>query len=210
MSYKDIIKNQLPNGLYKDNGISGKELNVLGNALDDIQDEINKLEIELIVPTATNEGLKKSEFLIDIPTDLDLAIEQRRSIIIGKLRGQGTITKEAIIQIAKSYINEVEVIESYSNYNFTVELNSSNGFPYKLTRLYETIEDVQPAHLGSRFKLISTTSHTNYFGTGSVLGEKTTIYPYTPRSIESVGNINIATSINQSADTTTVYPKGVI
>ena len=37
-----------------------------------------------------------------------------------------------------------------------------------------------------------------------MLGEEVTIYPYTPKSIESLGEIDIATSISQSADTTTI------
>ncbi|QEK12702.1 DUF2313 domain-containing protein [Crassaminicella thermophila] len=157
MLYKEIIKNQLPDGLYKDNGINDKELNVLGKALDDIQNEIDKLEIELLLATATDEGLEKYEELLNIPTDILKPIDQRRSVIIGRIRGNATVTKDLIKSVAESYDKgTVEVIENFESYIFIIKFIDTRGIPPNIEDLKAAIEEIKPAHLAVEYEFTYT------------------------------------------------------
>lgn len=154
MSYKDIIKDQLPPGLYEDNdGLHSKEIKVTGNALDDIQNEIDKLEIELLIPTAVNEGIQKFEEFLGIPMDSEKPIDQRKSVIIGRLRGNATVTKDLIKSVAESYDKGiVEVIEYFDQYSFVVKFVDTRGVPPNIEDLKAAIEEIKPAHLAVKYE----------------------------------------------------------
>ncbi len=170
---------------------------------------LNSMSKQFFVVLADT-SLDRWEKELGIKINPNLSLAERRGKIISKLRSQGTVTKEAIKQIAQSFISDVDVVEDNENYRFEIILNSKIGFPYDLDSLYRSIEEVKPVHLESKYKLNSITSFDFFLGAFSMLGEEVTIYPYTPKSIESLGEIDIATSISQSADTTTIYPKGVL
>mgnify|MGYP001009127868 FL=1 len=79
--------------------------------------------------------------------------EFRRERIRAKIRGIGTVTKQMIEVVAKSYSNgEVEVIENPADYSFKIKFVGVRGIPANMADLTLTIEEIKPAHLAYTFE----------------------------------------------------------
>lgn len=155
MSYKEKMLELLPYGLYRDdkNTLNHKEMAVYGKLLDQLQEEINHLEAELIVETASDEGLRAMEVFLEIPTDPTKPPNQRRSAIIGRLRGNSTVTRELIKSVADSYDRgTVQVTEDFDQYAFQVKFIDTLGIPSNLEDLKRAIEEIKPAHLKALYE----------------------------------------------------------
>lgn len=107
---------------------------------------------QLYVDNATW-GLSRWEENLGINTDLNQSYEARREVIKAKLRGSGTVTKILIKNVAEAFSGgEVNIIENFSNYSFTVDFIGIKGIPSNMAGLIDSIEDIKPAHLGYSFK----------------------------------------------------------
>ncbi|HWP96400.1 MAG TPA: putative phage tail protein [Syntrophomonadaceae bacterium] len=74
--------------------------------------------------------------------------DQRRSVILSKLLGVGTVTLYMIKIVANSYENgAVEIDNHPETYSFIVRFMDVMGIPPNLTDLQNTIEEIKPAHL---------------------------------------------------------------
>ena len=83
---------------------------------------------------------------------MSLSYEQRREIIIAKIRGQGTTTAEMIRSVAEAFTGgEVEVIEDSPNYHFIVRFVGVYGIPRNMQAFISILEDIKPAHLWYTF-----------------------------------------------------------
>lgn len=88
----------------------------------------------------------------------DLDLEARRSRIKSKLRGQGTITIKLVKNVSESFTNgQVDVIEDFQNYCFTIKFISTRGIPPNIDDLKKSIEDIKPAHLEVIYEFTYTT-----------------------------------------------------
>lgn len=106
---------------------------------------------QCFVRTATW-GLVRWEQVLGITTNLFLTYEQRREVILAKMRGQETTTLEVIRRTALAFTGvKAEVIEDYANYCFTVKFVSAYGIPPNMQLLTDAIEEIKPAHLGFSF-----------------------------------------------------------
>lgn len=183
-------------------------LKVANIEIANIDNLIQDLYKQCFIKTATW-GLKFWEENLDIKTDINKSYEERRSIILAKLRGQGTTTKKMIQSVAQSFVDGiVEVIEKNQDYAFQINIESIKGFPYKLDSLYNGIDEIKPAHLGTEYNLKSTTKDRIRFASITRSAETITIYPWTPKETQVQGKIYISTSNNRTLETTTIYPKG--
>lgn len=107
---------------------------------------------QFYVETATW-GLANWERLVGVKTDESKPIDQRRSVVKGKLRGVGTVTVEMIKNVTESwYGGEVEVTQTPAQYLVTVEFTSSYGVPSNLGDVERALRDIIPAHLQIAFK----------------------------------------------------------
>lgn len=103
---------------------------------------------QCFVQTATW-GLLRWEEVYGIATNFSLSYEQRREIILAKMRGQGTTTVEMIQNTAIAFSGgEVEVIEDNAHYNFIVRFVGQYGIPQNMQAFKEMLEEIKPAHLG--------------------------------------------------------------
>lgn len=178
------------------------------------QYEIEKLTLNIkdllnqcFVETSTW-GIKYWENLLNIIPDDSKSIENRRSNVLARLRGEGTTSKEVIKQIAKSFISDVEVKEKNDDYSFEVYLKSRDGFSKMLELLYSAIEEVKPAHLKAKYKLIAINESFVYFGIAPMDGEILTSYPWSSSDVKSNGKANIQIIQNRSLESLMIYPKG--
>lgn len=116
-------------------------------AMQELRDDVSSQELQLVISTSTW-GLERHEQILGLPTDSKSSIEDRRSRIIAKLAGQGTVTKELIRHVALSFTNgEVEVIEHPEQYSFDVRFIGVLGTPPNMTDLSDALDEIKPAHL---------------------------------------------------------------
>ncbi len=128
--------------------------NALGVELDAVQSARDDCFLQLDVNTATW-GLDFWEEAYGIKKDVGKSYEFRRSRIISKMRGTGTVTAMMIKNVAESFSNgEVEVVEHPNQYRFDIRFVGIRGIPPNLDDLKAAIEDIKPAHLAAGYIII--------------------------------------------------------
>lgn len=117
-----------------------------------VKHDFSDLVDQCFVRTATW-GLLRWEEVYGITTNFSLSHEQRREIILAKMRGQGTTTVEMIRNAAIAFSGgEVEVIEDNPHYRFIVRFVGQYGIPRNMQAFKEMLEELKPAHLGYAFE----------------------------------------------------------
>lgn len=104
---------------------------------------------QFFVPSATW-GLARWEKIFGLPTDLSKTYEQRRAIIMSRIRGTGAVTPALIAIVASAFANgEVAVRENdpFTPYTIEVKFVGTRGVPNDLPALKEAIREILPAHL---------------------------------------------------------------
>ncbi|OOM80947.1 putative phage tail protein [Clostridium sp. BL-8] len=187
----------------RNSSIFNEIFNAHGQVLDKMGLDISDLFLQVLPQTATEWGLTFWEKRVGITTNTSKSIEERRAKILAKLNTKGTTTVEVIRQICKSFVSNVEVIQHNSDYYFEVNLLTATGFPYALDGLYDSVEIAKPAHLGVKYKLISTTESEIYYGLSAMTGECLTVYPWIAKNIETSGKIEEGISQNVGSESIT-------
>jgi len=132
-------------------------INSEGTELDNLETNTNDVLSQFFVETATW-GLDLWEQMLNIQSYVGKPYDQRRSAIISKLRGMGTVTVDLIKNVAESYAyGTVEVTEHPELYSFTIKFIDSRGTPSNLDDLKEAIKEIKPAHLGVVYEFTYTT-----------------------------------------------------
>ena len=128
--------------------------NVQQIEIDKLNADAKDLLNQFFVASATW-GLSRWEEFVGFNTDTGKSIEERRARILAKLRGQGTTTVQMLTNVCKAYVEDVSIVEHPSKYFFDINLNSNKGFPNALEDLYESVDEIKPAHLATHFSLTS-------------------------------------------------------
>lgn len=103
-------------------------------------------------------GLDDWEKELGLSTDISMTPEWRREIIIAKLRGHGTLTKQKLIDIASAFSGgEVDVKEYPQENRFVVQFIGVLGVPANMAGFIQTLEAIKPAHLSVSFIYTFTT-----------------------------------------------------
>ncbi len=120
----------------------------VGSELDNAGGYVDSLLNQFFIPLATW-GLQFWERELGEPTDLTKTYEERRAILIAKLRGVGTVTREMVERVAQAYERgKIEVInEAAPDGTFTVRFIDTLGTPPQIADLMAAIERIKPAHL---------------------------------------------------------------
>lgn len=76
--------------------------------------------------------------------------EERRSIILSKVRGQGPCTVRLVETTAESFgIGQAEVVENFSAYTFVIEYNMDDlSETVNSQDMHNAISSIKPVHLG--------------------------------------------------------------
>ena len=132
---------------------------------------------QFFVETATT-GLKRWEAILGLPSgetsavtwdendtrlvqemegksweSLEYDYEARRSAVLARLRGFGTITKQTIIGMADQYTGgAINVIEHFDEYRVTIEFIDVRGEPVGLNDLKKVLREAMPAHISIDYK----------------------------------------------------------
>ncbi|MBB6674503.1 YmfQ family protein [Cohnella nanjingensis] len=138
-------------GYYATSLVMQSLLNAQGTELDDLRLAVEDTLNQFFVNSATW-GLDIWEQELAIPTDITKPISQRRSLLMSKIRGTGTVTVELLHTVAQSYDRgSIDVVEEPSLYRFTVRFIDTLGLPPNLDDLKSAIEAIKPAHLAVQF-----------------------------------------------------------
>jgi uncharacterized protein YmfQ (DUF2313 family) len=125
--------------------ILSADINTLANKFDETIDQC-------FVSTAAS-LLSRYEKIYGLQVDVIKSDEFRRERIKAKIRGIGTVTKQMIIDTARSFSNgEAEVLEDSSNNCFVIKFIGTMGIPANMDDLVLTIEEIKPAHLSYTFE----------------------------------------------------------
>lgn len=123
-----------------------------GYEIGQLEHDLRDLLDQCFIPTATW-GLTRWENVYGVATNLSLSYEQRREILMAKIRGQGTTTKKMIEDTAAAFSGgEVQVIEDSRNYHFIVRFVGMKGIPRNMQAFISMLEEVKPAHLSYEFQ----------------------------------------------------------
>lgn len=122
-----------------------------------LEHELLDLLDQCFISTSTW-GLTRWEQVYGVATNMALSYEQRREILMAKLRGQGTTTAQMIKETAETFSGgEIEVIEDNPNNHFTVRFIGIKGIPRNMNAFISMLEDIKPAHLAYSFEYRYTT-----------------------------------------------------
>lgn len=117
-----------------------------------LQYDLRDLLDQCFIGTATW-GLTRWENVYGVVTNMSLSYEQRREILMAKIRGQGTTTRQMIEDTAATFSGgEVKVIEDNPNHLFIVQFIGIKGIPRNMQAFISMLEDIKPAHLTYRFE----------------------------------------------------------
>lgn len=130
----------------------GELQTVLGHDVGELAYRTNDILNQCYISTAAW-GLERWEKLFGSTTDKSKTYERRREILLAKLRGSGTTTKEMIKNVARAFSGgEVNVIEDPKENRFEVQFIGIKGIPQNMPGLINAIEEIKPAHLAYGFK----------------------------------------------------------
>lgn len=125
---------------------------ILSTRINTLADNLNETVDQCFVETATS-LLSRYEQIYGLSIDVSKSNTFRRERIKAKIKGVGTVTRQMIVDVAKSYSNgEVEIIEDNANYSFKVKFVGTRGVPANISDLILTIEEIKPAHLSFTFE----------------------------------------------------------
>jgi hypothetical protein len=128
--------------------------NVLSSKINDLAANMGETMDECFINT-TSKLLSRYEQIYGIKVDVSKNDEFRRERIRAKIRGIGTVTKQMIVNTAKSYSNgDVEIIEDPTNYTFKIKFVGTIGTPANMDGLTLTVEEIKPAHLSYTFEYV--------------------------------------------------------
>ncbi len=127
-----------------------------GGEFDQARAAIADILSQFYLETATW-GLDLWEAFLGLRTIPGKPDGQRRSLIVSKIRGMGTVTVAMIQNVAESYVNgTVDVIDSPSTYSFIVKFVDARGIPPNLSDIETAIEEIKPAHLAVAYQFTYT------------------------------------------------------
>lgn len=147
--YKENMYAYLPNyyrGVKEVDALLGAEADQVATLRAAVEDTTNQFNVQ----TATW-GLANWERLVGLTVGNDLSplgLSTRRSAVLSKLQGQGTITESRVSEICKVYTSgTVEVVVDAPNYTVTLKFVDVIGIPPNYETLIAVLRELMPAHL---------------------------------------------------------------
>ncbi len=81
--------------------------------------------------------------------DTNTLIQQRRELVLSKMRSLGATTAEQIKRVALAFTNgEIEVIEKYKDYAIEIKFISIVGVVPNINDFKKALAEIIPAHIG--------------------------------------------------------------
>lgn len=194
--------------VYEKNKIMKLIYESIGSELDD-NIELTEEILNQFFPQTATWGLVIWEKRLNIPSNLNENIDIRRAKVISRLQSKNKIINphQMAIIISNYTKAKIDIVEDVAPYVFEINLESNVGFPIDLKEMYKEVIRIKPSHLGVRYKLTSINKNKFFLGAATLCGEEITVYPWSPKEIESKGKINIAMGHNSGLENIVIYPR---
>lgn len=169
-----------------------------------LEADLEDLNNQFFIDTATW-GLSVYEKELRLTIRPNKSLEERRSIVKAKWRGTGKVDAEMIKTIVEAYTRS----KSSIGFDGRIKIRFSNqSVTLNMEDMFNSIEDVKPAHLGYDVTLILKQKESEiYIGMATISGEEITVYPYSPKELSSKGKVYIGVGSNTGVENMTVYPR---
>lgn len=123
-----------------------------GPEFDQLKTSLADILSQFYVETATW-GLDFWEQMLNLQTVEGKPYDERRSRIISKLRGIGTVNVTLVKNVAESFVyGTVDVIDHPETYSFVIKFVDTRGIPINLVDVQAAIEEIKPAHLAVTYE----------------------------------------------------------
>lgn len=123
-----------------------------GPEFDQLRANLTDVLNQFYVETATW-GLDLWEQMLNLQTVEGKPYDERRSRIISKLRGLGTVNVALVKNVAESFVyGMVDVIEHPETYSFVIKFIDTRGIPSNLDDVKAAIKEIKPAHLAVTYE----------------------------------------------------------
>ncbi|MBE0342875.1 DUF2313 domain-containing protein, partial [Paenibacillus sp. 28ISP30-2] len=129
---------------YETSRVMQTDMDAKGSELDALYLALNDTLAQFFVCTATW-ALERWEMELSIPIHMEKPLEQRRSVVESKLRGNGKFSGDLIRKIIDSFGVYGEVDFYPTKYKFGISFE--NRIPENMADFKKIIEDIKPAHL---------------------------------------------------------------
>lgn len=175
-------------------------------------DEAEKLADEVLAqlfPQTATWGITFWEWLLGIPPNHSVPIEQRRARVLASMQTRWPVTKSRLEQIVRAYSGDKQAFirEFFDQYRFEVLFNLAQSIDLKT--VYEVVSETKPAHLDFSLVMgLRQGEKSIYVGSAMLVGEEITVYPWSVTELTGTGKVYIATGHSTGVDITTLYPKG--
>src|SRR5690606_22968166 len=189
--------------IYEQSVIMQAVMEAIGAEWDDVDRLTDEVLAQLFPQTATW-GIMYWEWLLGIPPNDSIPIEQRRVRVLTRMQTRWPMTRERMEQLVRTFSQDKQAFirEFFDQYRFEVVFSLTQ--PVDLGTVYEIIEEAKPAHLG--YSLVARLRQGEkrvFIGSTLLAGEEITVYPWTAHELTSRGEVFIAAGYNTGVDNIT-------
>lgn len=173
--------------IYEQSVIMQAIMEAIGTEWDEAEKLADEVLAQLFPQTATW-GIMYWEWLLGIPPNDSLSIEQRRARVLTRMQTRWPMTRERMEQLVRTFSQDKQAFirEFFDQYRFEVVFSLTQ--PVNLGAVYEIIEEAKPAHLGYSLGVRLRQGEKRVFiGSTLVAGEEITVYPWTAHELTSRG-----------------------
>ncbi|MDP4146524.1 MAG: DUF2313 domain-containing protein [Bacillota bacterium] len=147
--YTNKLKNSVPDFISENNSFNGIYTSQ-GQELDSMEADLQDIEAQLNIDTATW-ALNIYEKELNIPTDITKSLEDRRSLVKSRWRGNGKLNAALFKSVCDSFTNgDVEV-----TFDGTIHIRFKSvlGTPPNMGDVKYALEQMKPAYLLLEYSL---------------------------------------------------------
>ncbi|MCM3493246.1 YmfQ family protein [Paenibacillus lactis] len=134
-----------------------RDMKAIANAEGAELDKLDERLVDLIdqyYPETATWALSRYEQDLSIPVSPSKPLEQRRSVVISKMRGSGKVSASMLKNVAQAYERgSIEVSVQPAEYKVTIHFRDTLGIPPNLSDLQSAIEAIKPAHMAVDYAL---------------------------------------------------------
>lgn len=188
------------------------EFKEIMNAEDIEFDSIESMQLKILkenfIDTATDYGISKRESLYKIkPDKKNESLDFRRLRLKNRKMDKMPITHRALEQKLETLFGEDNYKVEVQNDDYLVKV-FINTFDWNVfNEITDNFRNIIPCNMILKSSLVQKIKSNIYFGACTTIGEELTVYPWSPKSIESKGTVKFALGSNTGVENITIYPK---
>jgi len=155
MDFGTVLRNFFPRRWF--NSGDSAIIAALGAEFDLLDSDLEEFRQQLLVASATG-GLSEWETIFNLPSNSAMTYEERRAIILSRIRGFGAPTVAKINNVARVYIENARVVEAGNVYLYQLIIESPEpALLHNTMAMLKAVDVMKPAHLILGYRYIGTT-----------------------------------------------------